>query len=79
MKSKIRHIRRLLNEAFKKSEEERAWGLYLTQYPNMDEKTFKPFEEFYKPKEQNQAVEETKTAEEILNNVKELMNSHSWR
>lgn len=79
MKTKIRQIKRLLTEAYKKSNEERAWDLYLTKYPNMDEKTFKSFDEFYKSPQENEESTDTKSAEQILNDVKDLMNSHSWR
>lgn len=57
--------------------EERNFTLYATQYPNYTEDNFIQFEDFYKPQKINE-VDETKSAEEILNEVKETMDSNEW-
>lgn len=76
MKTKIRQIGRLLTEAFKKNSEEKAYQLYTSIYPNMTKETFIPFEKWYVPQKKQSTVEE-KTSEQILAEVREIMNSHS--
>lgn len=68
----------LINHIYEKKREDKAYQLYSSLYPNMTKETYITFEEFYKPQKQDEVVE-AKTADEILNNVKELMSSHSWR
>lgn len=46
-----------------KREEERQWLLYCSVYPHFDKKTFKTFDEFYKPPVE--AVSQT-PADEII-------------
>lgn len=66
----------IIIKALEKHAEDRAWQLYLTRYGDMTEENYVPFDKFYIPK----LVEETKeTAEEILADVKELLNSTEWR
>lgn len=79
MKNNVRQMNRLLVGAYKKMNEERAWDLYVIQYPKYTEETFKPFNEFYNPEKQEKNVEKTKTAEEILKDTKALMDSYKWR
>lgn len=69
----------MIRKASEKKKEERAWQMYLTQYSNMTKETFIPFEEFYKPQKRNQQVVKEKSAEEILLEVKEILNSNNWR
>lgn len=79
MKNNVRQMNRLLVGAYKKMNEERAWDLYVIQYPSYTEETFKPFHEFYNPEKQEEHIEESKTAEEILKDTKALMDSYTWR
>lgn len=65
----------LIAKAREKEVEEKAWDLYLAKYTMMDEESYVPFDEFYKPK---QPIE-NKTAEEILNDVKETLNTFKGR
>ena len=44
----------------------------------MDEKTYKPFEEFYKVPTIQEIQESNKTAEEILLDVRTILESHKW-
>lgn len=37
----------LINKAFEKREERKAWDMWLTLYPNMNEEKFMPFSEFH--------------------------------
>jgi len=76
MKTKIRQIGRLLAEANKKSNEEKAYQLYVAVYPNYTKETFMPFDKFYTPQKKQGVVEE-KTSEQILADVRAMMNSHS--
>lgn len=68
----------MINEIYTKQREDKAYQLYLSIRPNMTEENYVTFEEFYNPQKQNE-VTESKTSSEILNEVKEMMNSHSWR
>lgn len=45
----------------------------------MTEKDYQPFEEFYKPEKVTAEPNSQKSSKEILEDVKEMMNSHSWR
>lgn len=47
------------------------WDLYCSVYPNMTKDTYMSFEEFKTPKPQKPK----KTKEEILNDVRLIMNS----
>jgi len=58
----------LIVKAKEKQEEQRAWDLYLTKYSYMDENTYIPFEDFFKPKQQKESNE---SVEDILKGVKE--------
>lgn len=69
----------MLQSALNKEAESKAYQLYLSVRPNMTEETYQTFEEFYQPQKVTKAPESKKSAEEILLDVKEIMNSHSWR
>lgn len=64
----------LILKAYEKREEDKAWQLYLARYQHMDEKSFMPFEEFYNPQPMQQI--ENKTEAEILESVKQILDSH---
>lgn len=68
----------MIAQIYEKQREERSFSLYATQYPNMTEENFIQFEEFYKPRKKQEVVE-VKTAEEILKDVREMMDSHSLK
>jgi len=38
----------LIYKAIEKREEKKAWDMWIARYPHMDEKTFVPFNEFYR-------------------------------
>lgn len=65
----------MIVKAYEKQAEEKAWSMYLTLYPNMDEKNFVPFDRYYNP---NRGKQETKTKEEILLEVKSLLDGNEW-
>ncbi|WP_135122081.1 hypothetical protein [Jeotgalibacillus proteolyticus] len=69
---------RLLLEALLKQQKEEAYQLYLALRPNMTEENYQTFDEFYEPLINNEEVE-NKTSGEILSEVKDLLNSHTWR
>ena len=58
-----------------KQAEERAFQLYVSKYAVMDEKTYIPFEKFY-TKSQSASTVEEKPANEILNDVKDILNNY---
>lgn len=65
----------LIIKAIEKQAEEKAWQLYLTKYGDMTEESYVPFDKFYNPK---RVEEEAKSAEDILADVKQLLDSHEW-
>lgn len=65
----------LISKAYEKRSEERAWQLYLTKYGDMTEESYIPFDRFYNPK---RIEEGNESAEDILADVKELLNSTEW-
>lgn len=73
----IKNITKLLLKAKGKENERDAWQLYVSIYPNFNEDTFVTFEEFMKPNKATQ--EEEKSEEEILKEVKEIINTFNER
>lgn len=69
----------MIQQVYEKQREEKAYQLYIASYPNMTKETYVTFEEFYKPQQRNEESTDTKSSEEILKEVQETMNSHSWR
>ena len=61
----------LLNEAWGKREEEKAWQMWLAKCPYMDKKTFIPFSEFYRKMSVPQQISQ-RTTEEILADAYEI-------
>lgn len=61
---------RLIHKAFQMREEERAFTLYASVYPNFDKKNFKKFSEFYKVQSHEAP---TKSKDEVLAKARELM------
>lgn len=68
----------MIKEIYNKQHEEKAYRLYTSIYPNMTKETYVTFEEFYKPQQRNVESTDTKSAEEILKEVQETMNSNEW-
>lgn len=68
----------LIITAFEKRTEEKSWQMYLMCYQHMTKETFKPFEEFYQPRRVNE-VENNQSVEEILNDVKTILNKFEKR
>lgn len=69
----------LINHIYEKKREEKAYQLYTSIYPNMTTETYIPFEDFYKPEKQGEETEDVRTVEDILNDVKDVLDSRSWR
>jgi hypothetical protein len=61
----------LLNEAWGKREEEKAWQMWLAKFPHMDKETFIPFSEFYRKMSTPQQISQ-RTTEEILADAYEI-------
>lgn len=80
MKMKIRQLSKLLLEAFLKQQREEAYKLYLAFKPRKEDDTYQSFDEFYEPisKQTEHIADETKSAEDILLEVKEIMASNRW-
>lgn len=61
----------LINKAYEKDFENKAWSMWLTLYPNMDKKNFISFEEY--KKKLIQPVNNTlSSTEDILKEVSEI-------
>ena len=61
---------KLINKALEKQQEDRMWLLYAGIYPNMDKKTFVPFEKFFKKPKDIKVSK--RPAEEILQEAMEI-------
>lgn len=68
----------MITQMYAKHYEELAYRLYLSVRPNMTEKTYQTFEEFYQPQKKKEESTDTKSAEEILKEVQEAMDSNEW-
>ncbi|WP_209121507.1 hypothetical protein [Alkalihalobacillus sp. BA299] len=67
----IKHITRLLDKAFDKKEENKAWDMWLVKYEYMNKDNFVPFSEFLKQTRQPQvSVTTNETVEETFNRFK---------
>lgn len=71
MNQSIRNITELLAGAWNRKDENRAWSLYVSTYPNMTSETFMTFDEFYNPEKAQK--QDSRSAEEILEEVKEIL------
>lgn len=71
----IKNVTRLLIKAKETKEEDMAWDVYLTIYPNMNEETYISFDDFFKRKLPKKEEVKSKTETEILTDVKEILNS----
>lgn len=65
----------LIAKAREKELEEKAWDLYKQKYALMDEKSYIPFTEWYKP----QQPQEEQSTEEILKEVKNTLDVFKGR
>jgi hypothetical protein len=61
----------IINLIYETRNEKKTWDIYLAIYPNMTSETYMSFEEFKKPKPKKNK----KTKEEILDDVRLIMNS----
>lgn len=61
----------LINKATEGREKEKAWQMWLVQYPNMTKENFIPFSEFYKAAVKPSEVSQ-KPAEDILKEANEI-------
>ena len=60
---------KLVIKASREKEKEKAWQMWVSIYPNMDEKTFLPFSSFYK--EQTEPVS-SRDKEDILSEAEKI-------
>lgn len=61
----------IIQMIYEERNDKKMWELYLCVYPNMTKETYVSFEEFKKPK----PSKPKKTKEEILNDVRLIMDS----
>lgn len=62
-------ISELIDVIFEKKQEERAWDMWISVYPQMNKDNFVKFSEFYK-KQTNPVT--TQSAEDILREAEEI-------
>ena len=60
----------IIKKAYEKTNENKAWDLYLTKYPHMTEKNYMPFEDFYKVDRKPKKI---LSEQEILMDVKGII------
>ena len=70
--------REMIIKAYEKQNEDKAYQLYLMKYPDMTQENFIPFDEFYKPNRKEEK-HQNESAEDILSNVRKMMDSNEWR
>ena len=63
----------IIEKAKEKREEQKAWGMWLVKYQNMDKDNFIPFSEFYK-KATTPAYVSKRSVEDILKDAQEIQN-----
>lgn len=66
----------VINKAIEKQNERRDWELYCTVYPNMDKKTFVPFEKFRGKKQVINKSKKELTKDEIIAQAEEIRKLH---
>lgn len=66
---------KMINHAIEKENEGKAWQMWLTQYPNMDKKTFKPFSQFLKEVCKPVLQVSRKSSDEILQEAYKIRQS----
>lgn len=71
MSMDVETVIQLIKKAYQKRDEERAFMIYASIYPNFTKNNFKKFEDFYKP--MNQENISTRSAEEIMAEAQEIM------
>lgn len=62
----------LILKSIKEKEKQKAWEIWLTLYPHMTKDTFIPFSKFYKETTEIKPEISPRTAQEILNEAKEI-------
>lgn len=67
----VETVVQLIRKAFQKRDEERAFMIYASVYPNFTKNNFKKFEDFYKPIHQENIS--TRSADEIMAEAQEIL------
>lgn len=68
----VKTLAKLIIKAFEKEAEDLIWQKWLVELPNMDEKTFIPFDK-YKENHFKPDTSTDKTAEEILQDAENIL------
>ena len=63
---------KMLEYQHENQEEQKAWEMWLTKYPDMDKTNFVPFAQFYKDIKAPIQPEHKETAEELLKKAREI-------
>ena len=62
----------MLEYQHENQEEQKAWEMWLTKYPDMDKTNFVPFAQFYKDIKAPKQPECKETAEELLKKARKI-------
>lgn len=66
LKLSIKRAVKLIQKAAEEEQKETALRFYLAQLPNMDEKTFMPFDQYYKNTKIDYSAIDTRSKSEIM-------------
>lgn len=66
----------LINKAIEKRNEQRDWEMWISVYPDMDKKTFVPFEKFRGKKQTPGKPKKELTKAEIIAQAEEIRKLH---
>lgn len=70
---------KLINKALEKQTEQRDWDMWISIYPNMDKKSFIPFEKFRGKKQNLIKKENNLTKNEIIERAEEIRKLHQGK
>jgi hypothetical protein len=62
----------VINKAAQKHDEDLMWQMWLSVYPNMDEKSFVPFSKFRQGLLNNKPATSSETTEELISKAEKI-------
>ena len=65
----------MLNHLIEQKEEEKAWQMWVSVYPDMDKNSFIPFSKFYEKSKIAKIPKQQKTAKELLEQAEKIRKS----
>ena len=74
----LRVVKKLLLKAIERENESRAWALYTSIYPHFTEESFISYDSFIKDLLKNDTTNNDQTIEDILIDVKKILEKNEW-